>query len=128
MQANDPLFIAIGPSQGGGKRGVTLPKDTHTPLTSHAIAYALKTYARLATIDASKLSIHSWRHTAAHQRYAAGEDVRSLQHLLRHGSLATTDIYLHSLMGTADPGADLLKERFSHLSLNAYPAENKEKA
>lgn len=116
LQANDPLFIAIGPEQGGGKRGVTLPLDNQTPLTSRAIAYALKKYAREAGVDAERLSLHSWRHTAAQQRYTAGEDVRSLQRLLRHSNIATTDIYLQSLMGTADPGAKLLEDRFGHLS------------
>jgi len=113
---DDPLFVAIGPEQGGGKRGVSLPRDERTPLTSHAIAYALKTYAKLAGIDAQRLSIHSLRHTAATQRYAAGSDVREIQHLLRHSNIATTDIYLRELMGSADPGAQLLEDRFRHLS------------
>ncbi len=116
IRADDPLFIAIGPEQGGGKRGVTLPPDDHTPLTSRAIAHALKKYAVLAGIDAQRLSIHSWRHTAAQQRYEAGEDIRSLQRLLRHSNIATTDIYIRGLLGTADPGASLLEERFAHLS------------
>ncbi len=106
----------MGPEQRGGKPGVTLPLDDHTPLTSHAIAHALKTYAQLADIDARRLSIHSWRHTAALQRYAAGEDVRSLQRLLRHSNIATTDIYVRGLVGTADPGARLLEDRFAHFS------------
>jgi len=116
MRPEDPLFVAIGPEQGGGKRGVTLPPDDHTPLTSRAIAYALKQYARQAGIEEGHLSIHSWRHTAAHQRYQAGEDVRSLQRLLRHSNIATTDIYIRGLVGTADPGANLLEGRFAHLS------------
>jgi site-specific recombinase XerD len=116
MRSDDPLFIAIGPEQGGGKPGVTLPPDDHTPLTSRTIAHTLKQYARLAGIDARRLSIHSWRHTAAQQRYQAGEDVRSLQRLLRHSNIATTDIYIRGLTGTADPGASLLEKHFAHLS------------
>jgi len=116
MRSGDPLFVAIGAVQGGGKPGVTLPPDDHPPLTSRAIAYALKQYARQAGIDAQRLSIHSWRHTSAQQRYQAGEDVRSLQRLLRHSNIATTDIYIRGLMGTADPGASLLEGRFAHLS------------
>jgi hypothetical protein len=50
------------------------------------------------------------------RRYEAGEDVRSLQRLLRHSNIATTGIYVRGLMGTADPGARLLEERFAHLS------------
>ncbi len=116
MCPGDPLFVAIGPEQGGGKPGVTLPPNDHTPLTSRAIAHALKQYARQSGIDVQKLSIHSWRHTAAQQRYQAGEDIRSLQRLLRHSNIATTDIYIRGLTGTADPGASLLENRFAHLS------------
>jgi len=116
IQPEDPLFVAIGPEQGGGKPGVTLPPDNHTPLTSSTIAKTLKKYARLAGVDAERLSIHSWRHTAALQRYAAGEDIRSLQRLLRHSNIATTDTYIRGIAGTADPGASLLEDRFAHLS------------
>ncbi|HET8911390.1 MAG TPA: tyrosine-type recombinase/integrase [Ktedonobacteraceae bacterium] len=116
MRPDDPLFVALGPSQGGGKPGISLPVDEWQPLTSHAIARALKKYARLAGIEAERLTIHSWRHTAAHQRYQAGEDVRSLQRLLRHSNIATTDIYVRTLLGTADPGASLLEARFAHFS------------
>jgi site-specific recombinase XerD len=116
MRPEDPLFVAIGPEQGGGKPGVTLPPDDLAPLTSRAMAHALKQYAQLAGIDARRLSIHSWRHTAAQQRYRAGEDVRSLQGLLRHSNIATTDIYIRGLTGTADPGASLLEKHFAHLS------------
>ena len=77
-------------------------------------------YARQAVIDAARLSIHSWRHTAAHQRYQAGEDVRSLQRLLRHSNIATTDTYIRGLTGTADPGASLLEKRFAHLSNDTH--------
>ncbi|MBO0783953.1 MAG: tyrosine-type recombinase/integrase, partial [Ktedonobacteraceae bacterium] len=125
MRPADPLFIAIGPEQGGGKPGVSLPLNKQTPLTSRAIAYALKTYARLAGVDAERISIHSWRHTAAQQRYMAGEDVRSLQRLLRHSNIATTDIYIRGLMGTADPGASLLEGRFAHLSGSPSPGTSK---
>lgn len=115
IQPDDPLFVAIGPEQGGGKPGVTLPVDKHAPLTSRAIAHALKKYAKMAGIDEKRLSLHSLRHTAATQRYAAGSDVREIQHLLRHASIATTDTYLRELMGTADPGSKLLEEKFKHL-------------
>jgi site-specific recombinase XerD len=115
IQSDDPLFVAIGPEQGGGKPGVTLPPDDHTPLTSRAIAHALKKYAKMAGIDEKRLSLHSLRHTAATQRYAAGSDVREIQHLLRHASIATTDTYLRELMGTADPGSKLIEEKFKHL-------------
>ena len=65
-----------------------------------------------------------WRHTAALQRYAAGEDIRSLQRLLRHSNIATTDIYVRGLVGSADPGARLLEDRFARFSKDPGKPEN----
>ncbi len=74
----------------------------------------LKKYAKAAHLD-ERVHIHSWRHMAALRRYEAGEDMRSLQRLLRHSNLSTTDIYLRGIIGTADPGASLLEACFAHL-------------
>ena len=60
----------------------------------------------------NRYSLHSLRHTAALLRYRAGEKIHSIQRLLGHRSLATTDIYLQGLAGIDDPGAQLLIERF----------------
>src|SRR6266704_2069296 len=97
IQATDPLFVAEG---------------SNTPLSFVAIFKRMKTYLRAAGLDGRGFSIHSWRHTASRMRYAAGEDIRSLQRLLRHSSLATTDTYLRALAGTANSGARLLEDRF----------------
>ncbi len=101
IQATDPLFVAEG---------------SNTPLSFVAIFKRMKTYLRAAGLDGRGFSIHSWRHTASRMRYAAGEDIRSLQRLLRHSSLATTDQYLRALAGTANSGARLLEERFGQFS------------
>lgn len=82
------------------------------PLSHGAVWAALKRYARLAGLDPASITIHSFRHTAARERYEAGSDIREIQQLLRHRSLATTDIYLRELTGTADPGAKRLEEKF----------------
>lgn len=105
IRPEDPLFVATD------ERRHT--PDLH-PLNSNTIAKSMKRYARLAGLD-SRYSLHSWRHTSAQIRYAAGEDIRSLQRLLRHSNIATTDIYLRGLMGTADKGARLLEKHLGDL-------------
>nr|WP_042474082.1 tyrosine recombinase XerC [Bacillus ndiopicus] len=47
------------------------------------------------TLNKEKLSPHKLRHTSATLMYRAGADIRSLQHILGHSSVATTQIYTH---------------------------------
>ena len=42
-----------------------------------------------------KYSVHKLRHTAATLMYKSGADIRSLQSILGHESVATTQIYTH---------------------------------
>ena len=49
-----------------------------------------------AGLDTKKLSVHKLRHTAATLMYQYGNvDIRALQELLGHESIATTEIYTH---------------------------------
>lgn len=104
MRPESPLFVACGKRQRHER-----------PLTATTMEYLLKGYARAAGIDEARITLHSFRHTSVQARYRLGEDIRSLQRLLRHASLATTDIYLNALAGTADPGATLLEKNFGKL-------------
>ena len=82
-----------------------------TAMGSSHIAATLKFYAEQAGLDVERVSVHSLRHTSARERYHSGSDIREIQKLLRHQSLATTDVYLRSLTGTADEGARRLEGR-----------------
>ena len=48
-----------------------------------------------AGLDADKYSAHKLRHTAATLMLSNGVDVRTLQELLGHENLNTTQIYTH---------------------------------
>lgn len=109
MTPDSPLFVAVyrnGQHLHVSKRAIT-PK----PVTE-----ALKRYATAAGLDAEKISLHIWRHTASTARFDAGEDLRAIQDVLDHASLATTADYIESFRGKgADTGVKRLKkyEKFS---------------
>jgi Site-specific recombinase XerD len=67
-----------------------------TRLTKRAIQDMVKKHIEDAGLDSKKISTHKLRHTAAILMYKYGKvDIRSLQQILGHESIATTEIYTH---------------------------------
>ncbi len=63
-------------------------------MDANAIRYRFKALARKAGIP-HDISPHAMRHTFATDLLAGGADLRSVQELLGHASLSTTQIYTH---------------------------------
>lgn len=67
----------------------------HKRLTTDGIHYMVKQRLKKAGLDASQYSSHKLRHTAATLMLQNGVDVRTLQEVLGHEHLNTTQIYTH---------------------------------
>ncbi len=70
----------------------------------------LKELAVQAGIDPRRLSPHTMRHAFATHLLANGADLRSIQALLGHADISTTEIYTH-----------VLDERLKALVLEKHP-------
>jgi len=83
-----PLFIrhsgAIDPAKGGERMR----------LTPRSIQRIVRKYARIARVPV-KTTPHTLRHTFATDLLIAGADIRSVQEMLGHQSITTTQVYTH---------------------------------
>lgn len=67
----------------------------HTRITTAGVHYMLKQRLTAAGLDSTQYSAHKLRHTAATLMLQNGVDVRTLQEVLGHEHLNTTQIYTH---------------------------------
>ena len=79
------LFISVS-NRNYGKR-----------MTANSISRIIKNAMKAAGYSSRRLTAHSLRHTAATVALRGGVALRQVQQMLRHASIAVTEIYLHEL-------------------------------
>ena len=90
---NDYLVIRAGIE--ASDRNALFLSNRRTRISREAVHSMVKKSLLKAGLDASKYSSHKLRHTAATLMLQNGVDVRTLQELLGHDHLNTTQIYTH---------------------------------
>ena len=96
-----PLFVRYS-----GRKAVDLSGNYHR-LTARSIQRLVARYALLAGIT-KQVSPHTLRHSFATDLLMNGADLRSVQAMLGHSNIATTQIYTH----VTDPHLKSIHERF----------------
>ncbi len=82
------------PALGGDACRAVFVSDRGRAMNSDALRYRFDVLKRKAGIS-SDITPHAMRHTFATELLGGGADLRSVQELLGHASLSTTQIYTH---------------------------------
>lgn len=98
FKAGEPMFTSTA-RRNFGKR-----------LQTQTVSRLAKATFRSVGIDSENVTCHSCRHFAATQLLLEGVDVARVQKLLRHKSIATTQIYRHDISEKTDNSVQILSD------------------
>jgi integrase/recombinase XerD len=109
-------FLPTGARRGHAERFLFPSRGAEGHITRRRCHQMLKELAVRANLDPDKLSPHVLRHAFATHLVEGGADLRSVQTLLGHADIATTQIYTH-----------VAKDRLSQVVESAHPLARKAK-
>ena len=109
-------FLPKGHRRGHADRYLFPSRGAEGHLTRRRLHQMLKELALKANIDPAKLSPHVLRHAFATHLVEGGADLRSVQTMLGHADIATTQIYTH-----------VAKDRLTQVVENAHPLSRRTK-
>ena len=89
-----PALLAKAKVQSDADRQAIFISTRGKRMSADALRVRFSHYIKLAGLDAS-LTPHAMRHSYATELLSGGADIRSVQELLGHADLSTTQIYTH---------------------------------
>lgn len=78
------------------------------PLNGSNLHDLFKRYVRAAGLDPTRISLHKMRHTFATMLLARGTDLVTIQQLLGHTEISSTQIYAHTTVARSKSAVDSL--------------------
>lgn len=88
-------YLAVRDNHAAVDQNALFLSRRHTRISKAAVEKLVKKYLLKAGLDSDQFSPHKLRHTAATLMLQNGVDVRTLQEVLGHENLNTTQIYTH---------------------------------
>ena len=96
LQDTAPLFASVS------------NRDYGQRITSRSVSRICKEALKAAGYNDSRLTAHSFRHTAVTIALLAGVPIRDVQQMARHGSPLTTERYAHDIRRLNDAAEDTI--------------------
>jgi len=89
-------YLKTRPVNGVKDKDALFLSERKQRISKNTVQHIVKKFIKEAGLDPNRYSTHKLRHTAATLMYKYGKvDIKTLQELLGHESISTTEIYTH---------------------------------